>query len=211
VPEPQSGADQRAAHVPGVQQQIQRAKVVAHRPQQPLGDREFAGIADAPAQAGNDRHGARPIAARNHRGQRDKGLAEQELRAVGLARVVEAPGGAGCLGRAARRQRVIDDGKASPADLASDDPAQRRDQAEQPEPAAFEHPVVGLPAEPRRQRQKGLRDMTATRQQGSDDQFDDGGPRSLRKGQHDLPEPAGKDRREAGFMMRFHIVCGRLG
>jgi hypothetical protein len=210
VPEPQRGADQRAAHVPGIEQQIQRAKAIAHRPQQPLGDREFAGIAHAAAQVADDRHGAWPIAAGNHRRQRDEGLAQQERRAVGLGRVVEAHRGAGRLGRGARRQRVVDDGKAPPGDLAPDDPAQRRDQAEQPEPAVLDHPVVGLPAKPWRQRQEGLRDMAATGQQGADNQFGDGGPRRLRNRQHDLPEPSGKACREVGLMVRFHGVCERL-
>src|SRR3954468_9234352 len=56
--------------------------------------------------------------------------------------MVETYRGAGRIDRTARRQRVIDHDEAAPrSDLTSDDPAQRRDQAEQPEPAAFEHPV----------------------------------------------------------------------
>ena len=43
--------------------------------------------------------------------------------------------------------------------LTPDDAAQRGNQAEQPEPASLEHPVVGLPAQPRRQRQDRLRDL----------------------------------------------------
>src|SRR3954471_1002134 len=56
--------------------------------------------------------------------------------------MVETYRGAGRIDRTARRQRVIDHDEAAPrSDLSSDDPAQRRDQAEQPEPAVFEHPV----------------------------------------------------------------------
>jgi hypothetical protein len=76
--------------------------------------------------------------------------------------VIEADRNTGRLGRAPRRQRVVDHDKAPPLpDLPPDDPAQRRDQAEQPEPAAFEHPMVSLPAEPRRQGQYCLGDMPA--------------------------------------------------
>jgi hypothetical protein len=54
--------------------------------------------------------------------------------------MVETYRGAGRIDRTARRQRVIDHDEAAPrSDLPSDDPAQRRYQAEQPEP--FEHPV----------------------------------------------------------------------
>src|SRR4051794_34657994 len=84
--------------------------------------------------------------------------------------MVKAYRNTGRLGRTPGRQRVIDNGKASPLpDLTSDNPAQRRYQAEQPEP--FEHPVVSLPAQPRRQGQDRLRDMAARRQQSADDQL----------------------------------------
>src|SRR3954469_15169541 len=54
--------------------------------------------------------------------------------------MVKADRNTGRIDRTARRQRVIDHDEAAPrSDLTSDDPAQRRDQAEQPEP--FEHPV----------------------------------------------------------------------
>src|SRR4051812_22317276 len=54
--------------------------------------------------------------------------------------MVETYRSAGRIDRTARRQRVIDHDEAAPrSDLPSDDPAQRPDQAEQPEP--FEHPV----------------------------------------------------------------------
>src|SRR3954469_23272018 len=54
--------------------------------------------------------------------------------------MVKAERNTGRLGRAPGCQRVVDNGKAPPlADLPPDDPAQRRDQAEQPEP--FEYPV----------------------------------------------------------------------
>jgi len=134
----------------------------ADRAQQALSHGDLAGVARTSAQAGDQRHRTRSIPARHHGGQRDEALAPQERRPVGLGRVVEAYRYPGRLGRTPGRQRVVDNGKASPLpDLPSDDPAQRRDQAEQPEPAAFEHPVVGLPAQPRRQRQHCLRDMAA--------------------------------------------------
>src|SRR4051794_36300313 len=54
--------------------------------------------------------------------------------------MVEADRNTGRIDRTARRQRVIDHDKAAPhSNLPPDDPAQRRYQAEQPEP--FEHPV----------------------------------------------------------------------
>jgi hypothetical protein len=134
----------------------------ADRAQQALGQGDLAGIAGTAAQAGDQRHRARPIPARHHGGQGDEALAPQERRAVGFGRMVEAGSDTGRIDRTARRQRVIDHDEAAPrSDLPSDDPAQRRDQAEQPEPAVFEHPVVGLPAEPRRQRQHCLGDMAA--------------------------------------------------
>ena len=102
--------------------------------------------------------------------------------------MVEADRDTGRLGRGARRQRVVDNGKAPPLpDLTSDDPAQRRDQAEQPEPAVFEHPVVSLPAQPRCQRQDRLRDMAARCQQGADDQLQKRQPPGLRAGLHHPP------------------------
>jgi hypothetical protein len=125
--------------------------------------------------------------------------------------VVETHRGAGRIDRTARRQCVVDHDEAAPRpDLTPDDPAQRRYQAEQPEPAAFEHPVVGLPAEPRRQRQERLRDMPARRQHGTDDQFTKRDPCSLRAGLNDLADPSAKGRREAGLVGRFHGVFGRL-
>jgi hypothetical protein len=74
--------------------------------------------------------------------------------------MVEAHCDPGRAGRDARRQRVVDhDETALRSDFPANDGAQGRDQAEQPEP--FEHPVVGLPAEPRRQRQERLSDVPA--------------------------------------------------
>ena len=104
----------------------------------------------------------------------------------------------GCLSRGARRQRVVDHDEAAPrSDLTSDDPAQRRYQTEQPEPAAFEHPVVSLPAQPRRQGQDRLRDMAARRQQSADDQLQKRQLRGLRAGLHNLLDPSAKGRRES--------------
>src|SRR3954465_6909680 len=104
-------------------------------------------MTDAAAQAGQDRNRARPIAARHDSAERDEGLAQQEGRAVRLPRMVKPHGSAGRLARAARRQRVVDDAEASrPASLALDDAAQRGNQAEQPEAASRQHPMVGLPA-----------------------------------------------------------------
>jgi hypothetical protein len=97
-------------------------------------------------------------------------------------------------GRAPGRQSVVNHDEAPPLpDLPSDNPAQRRDQAEQPEP--FEHPVVSLPAQPRCQRQDRLRDIR--RQQGADDQLHQRQPRGLRAGLHDLADPSAKGRRES--------------
>jgi hypothetical protein len=112
--------------------------------------------------------------------------------------MVEAERNTRRLGRAARRQRVVDDDEAPPhSDLLPDDPAQRCDQAEQPEPAVFEHPVVSLPAEPRCQRQDRLRDMAARCQQGADDQLHKRQPPGLRAGLHDLADPSAKGRWES--------------
>jgi len=81
-------------------------------------------MARTAAQAGHDRDTARPVAAGDDGGERDEGLAQQESRAVRLFRVVEPHGGAGRFGRAPRRQRVIDHGKAPwPVSLAPDDAA----------------------------------------------------------------------------------------
>src|SRR4051812_16451980 len=100
------------------------------------GHGDLTGVARTSAQAGDQRH--RAIPARHH--ERDEALAQQEHRPVGLGRVIEADRDTGRLSRGARRQRVVDNGKAPPLpDLPSDNPAQRRYQAEQPEP--FEHPV----------------------------------------------------------------------
>src|SRR4051794_8149465 len=52
--------------------------------------------------------------------------------------------------------------------------------------------------------------MAARRQQGADDQFQKREPRRLWAGLHDLADPSVKGRREAGVVMRFHGVCGRL-
>src|SRR4051812_34129106 len=83
---------------------------------------------------------------RHDSGQRDEALAQHERRPVGLGRMVKADRDTGRLGRTPGCQRIVNDDEAPPlADLPPDDPAQRRDQAEQPEPAAFEHPVVSLP------------------------------------------------------------------
>src|SRR3954447_9655109 len=60
-------------------------------------------------------------------------------------------------------------------------------------------------------RRRVLPSIATTSRSNASAKFDDGGPRSLRKGEPDLPESVGKDRREAGLMVRFHIVCGRLG
>src|SRR3954470_16148276 len=83
------------------------------------------------AQAGDQRH--RAIPARHH--ERDEALAQRERRALAAwSKRTATPG------RGARRQRVVDHDEAPPrSDLPPDDPAQRRYQAEQPEP--FEHPV----------------------------------------------------------------------
>jgi hypothetical protein len=95
--EAQGGADQRAAHVPGVEQQADRTESTG-RAQQTLGHGELAGVAQAAAQAGDQRHRARPIPAGYDGGQRDEALAQQERRTVGLGRVVEADRGTGRLG-----------------------------------------------------------------------------------------------------------------
>jgi hypothetical protein len=76
----------------------------ADRAEQSLGDGELAGIAGTSAQAGDQRH--RTIPARHHGGQRDKALAQQERRAIGFGRVVEADCNTGRLGRAPGRQRL---------------------------------------------------------------------------------------------------------
>jgi hypothetical protein len=191
--EAQGGADQRAAHVPGVEQQADRTES-ADCAEQSLGDGELAGVAGTAAQAGDQRHRARPIPARHH--ERDEALAQQERRPVG--RVVKADRNTGRLGRTPGCQRVVDHDKAPPhSNLPPDDPAQCRDQAEQPELAAFEHPVVGLPAEPRRQGQDRLRDMAARRQQSADDQLQKRQPCGLRAGLHNLSDPLAKGRWES--------------
>src|SRR3954462_9011014 len=72
---------------------------------------------------------------RHDGGQRDEALAQQERRALAAwSKRTATPGRTpGC-------QRVVDHDKAPPhSNLPPDDPAQRRDQAEQPE--LFEHPV----------------------------------------------------------------------
>src|SRR3954447_1284153 len=75
----QGGADQRAAHVPGVEQQTDRPEG-SSRAQQALSHGDLASIARTSAQAGDQRH--RTIPARHHGGQRDEALAQQERRAL---------------------------------------------------------------------------------------------------------------------------------
>jgi hypothetical protein len=100
--EAQRGTDQRAAHVPSVEQQADWTQVT-NRAQQSLGHSELAGVAQAAAQAADQRHRARPIAAGYDGGQRDEALAQQERRTIGLGRVVETHRGAGRIDRTARR------------------------------------------------------------------------------------------------------------
>jgi hypothetical protein len=208
---PQRGPDQWAAHVPGVEQQAQGTEAVADRAQQGLGQGDLPGMADAAAQAGHGRDRARPVAAGDDGAERDEGLAQQEGRAVRLPRMVEPHGGAGRLGRTPRRQGVVDDAEAArPAGLALDDAAQRGDQAEQPEPAPLQHPVVGLPAQPWRHRQERLRDVPATAQHGADKKLGDGAPGGPRGGPRDLPHPCGQRRREPGLALRWHGAFGCL-
>jgi hypothetical protein len=73
----QGGADQRAAPVPGVEQQANRTQG-ADGAQQSLGHGELAGVAGPAAQAGDQGH--RTLPARHHGGQRDEALAQQERR-----------------------------------------------------------------------------------------------------------------------------------
>src|SRR4051794_24867280 len=116
--------------------------------QQALGDRELAGVARTAAQAGDQRHRARSIPTWHDGGQRDETLGQQERRAVGFGRVVEADRNTRRLSRAPGRQRVVNHDEAPPhPNLTPDNPAQRRYQAEQPEP--FEHPVAGQSGEAR--------------------------------------------------------------
>ena len=116
----------------------------------------------AAAQAGHDRNRAWPVAAGHDRAEWDKGLAQQEGRTVRLPRMIEPHGGAGRLGRATRRQRVVDDGEAPrPVGFAPDDAAPRGHQAKQAKPTSLKHPVVGLPTQPWCQRQDGPRDLPA--------------------------------------------------
>ena len=203
--------DHRAPHVPGVEQQTQGTKAVANRPQQRLGQGDLPDMTDAAAQAGQDRNRARPVAARHDGAERDEGLAQQEGRAVRLPRMVEPHGSTGRLGRATRRQRVVDDGEASrPAGFTADDAAQCGNQAEQAEAASLEHPVVGLPAQPRGQRQDRPRHRPTLGQHGSDDQLREGAPGGPRDGQHDLLDPSRQRRREVGLRLRFHGAIRRL-
>ncbi len=203
--------DHRTPHVPGVEQQTQRTEVVANRPQQRLGQGDFPGMTDAAAQAGQDRNRARPVAARHDGAERDEGLAQQEGRAVRLPRMVEPHGSTGRLGRATWRQRVIDDGEAPRLTaLTADDAAQGGNQAEQSEAASLEHPVVGLPAQPRGQRQDRPRDRPTLSQHGSDYQLREGAPGRPRDGQHDLLDPSRQRRREVGLRLRFHGAIRRL-
>src|SRR3954464_5879371 len=126
-------------------------------------------MTDTAAQASQDRNRARPVAARHDGAERDEGLAQQEGRAVRLPRMVEPYGSAGRLGRATRRQRVVDNGEASRLTaLTAEDAAQRGGQAEQPEAASLEHPVVGLPTQPGCQRQDCPRYRSTLGQHGAD-------------------------------------------
>ena len=162
-------------------------------------------MTDAAAQACQDRNRTRPVAARHNSAERDESLAQQESRAVRLPRMIEPHGSTGRLGRASRRQCVVDDGEASrPAGFTADDAAQCGNQAEQPEAASLEHPVVGLPAPPRGQRQDRSRHRPTSSQHGSDDQLREGAPGGPRDGQHDLLDPSRQRRREVGFRLRFH-------
>ena len=168
-------------------------------------------MTDAAAQAGQDRNRARPVATRYDSAERDEGLAQQEGRAVRLPRMVEPYGSAGRLGRATRRQCVVDDAEASrPAGLALDDPAQCGNQAEQPEAASREHPVVGLPAQSWCQRQDRPRHRPTLGQHGADYEFCEGAPGRPRDGQHDLLDPSRQRRREGGLGLRFHGAIRRL-
>src|SRR5215218_6367939 len=70
--------------------------------------------------------------------------------------MIEPHGSAGRLGRAPRRQRVVDDGEAPrPVGFAPDDAAQRGHQAKQAKPTSLKHPVVG------RQPSRGVNARTA--------------------------------------------------
>ena len=109
---PHRGPDHGAAHIPGIKQKTQGTEAVGDRPQQGLGQGDLPDMAGAAAQAGHDRHRARPVTAGHDGAERDEGLAQQESRAVRLPRMIEPHGGAGRLGRATRRQRVVDDGEA---------------------------------------------------------------------------------------------------
>src|SRR5215211_4333595 len=63
--------------------------------------------------------------------------------------------------------------------------------------------------EPRRHRQDRPRDVPAIGQHGADDEFGQGGSGGLGSGSHDLPDPCGKDRREADLNLRCHVASGR--
>src|SRR4051794_40978934 len=169
-------------------------------------------MTDAAAQAGQDRNRAWPVAAWHDGAKRDEGLAQQEGRAVGLPCMIEPYGSAGCLGRATRRQRVVDDAEASRLTaLTADDAAQRGNQAEQPEAASPQHPVVGLPAQSRCQRQDRPRHRSTLGQHGADYQLREGAPGGLRDGQHDLLDPSRQRRREGGLGLRFHGAIPAFG
>ena len=185
--------------------------MIANRPQQGLGQGDLPGMTDAAAQAGQDRNRARPIAARHDGAERDEGLAPQKGRAVRLPRLVEPYGSAGRLGRATRRQCVVDDDEASrPAGFTADDVAQRGNQAEQPETASREHPGVGLPAQPRCQHQDRPRYRSTLGQHGPDHQLREGALGRPRDGQHDLLDPSRQRRREGGLQLRCHGAIRRL-
>ena len=198
--------------MPGIKQKTQRTEAVGDRPQQGLGQGDLPDMTGAAAQAGHDRNRAWPVTAGHDRAEWDKGLAQQEGRTVRLPRMIEPHGSAGRLGRATRRQRVVDDGEAPrPVGFAPDDAAPRGHQAKQAKPTSLKHPVVGLPTQPWCQRQDGPRDLPALGQHGSDHQLRDGAPSGPRNGQHDLPHPCRQRRREAGFELWFHGAVQRLG
>ena len=107
--EAQGSADQRAAHVPGVEQQARGRRPRGAAPWRC----DLAGVAGTSAQAGDQRHRTRSIPGRHHGGQRDEALAQQERRPVGLPRGRSGPRHR-AMSRTARRQRVDDNGKAPP-------------------------------------------------------------------------------------------------
>ena len=87
--------------------------------------------------------------------------------------------------------------------------------------APLQHPVVGLPAPPRRHRQQRPGDAPAAAQHGSDKKLGDGAPGGPRDGPHDLPHPCGQRRRRclskelsgagSGRVSDFTVVRVALG